>query len=252
MALTLPKPPTPPTPPAVDKGEAAQSTDSNAKIDAHQFFQIPFQRETQEEIPAETPKKNPPAVNRTVTTPENMARDAVANGAGALTKRTVTKPNDEKNSDAPKNQQVIQVPPNSNLAVDDYDRGKEILREFQQEDLQNAGNNQTSTETPRNFNPHLNQPEEHSGIYWIVTLIIVGAMSFALVKKFLLTKNPKLKKSDLFSEQSEKLQATKNKIVKPAKNPPPVKPVKPTKIVKPVRLPKKDDDDKGKHFEIRV
>ena len=61
---------------------------------------------------------------------------------------------------------------------------------------------------------------------------------------------------------SEKLKSTAEKFSSPTKTSTPVKksarqvePPKPAEKVppvKPVQLPKKDDDDKGKHFEIRV
>ena len=95
MPLKLP---TPPTPPTIDKGEATEST---PRIDAHEFFNIPFKHEKEksasvektEEKPAEKsaekPVKTPPpsTSERKTVTPEDMAREAVANGAGALTKK---------------------------------------------------------------------------------------------------------------------------------------------------------------------
>ena len=218
MALKLP---TPPTPPTIDKGEA---TESHAKIDAHQFFEIPFKRETEEKPVAQEKKtvENPPpkTIEKKVTTPEDMARDAVANGAGPLTKRTVTRPENEN----PNTNQNLPV------ASENSNRGKEILREFQNEDRQNF----QTTETPRSF--HSYQNESYSGFYWAVMLVFVGILSIVFVKKFLVRKNPKLKKSELFEGSGERLKAAAEKVPTPIKKSPP---------------PKKDDD-KGKHFEVRV
>ncbi len=222
MALKLP---TPPTPPTIDKGEATEST---PRIDVHQFFEIPIKRETetpvvQDEKPTATPP--PQTVERKVTTPEDMARDAVANGAGALTKKTVTRP--ETETPAP-----VNPPATANLPVtnDRASRGKEILREFQEEDRQTL----QTTETPRNFRHYQN--ESYSGFYWIIMLVAVGILSLVFVRKFLVRKNPKLKKSELFEGSGEKLKAVSEKVSAPIKKSPP---------------PKKDDD-KGKHFEVRV
>ena len=222
MALYLP---TPPTPPTIDKGEAAEYT---PKFDAHKFFEMPFKREekpvAQEEKTIEKKVEKPaeitpPATEKKVTTPEDMARDAVANGGGALTKKTITRPETE-------------TPATQNLPVanENSNRGKEILREFQEEDRQTF----QSVETPRNFQNH--QGESYSGIYWAVMLVFVGILSIVFVKKFLLKKNPKLKKSDLFEDSSKRLKAVSEKV-----SAPPIK-----------KSPPKKDDDKGKNFEVRV
>ena len=162
MALTAPTPPTPPAPPTIDKGDAAES---HAKIDAHKFFNLPFERKEKPAVQAETPAPSPPAAN---PTPEKLARDAVANGAGALTKKVVTHPADEE---IPR---PVQTAPSRD--------GKAILREFQNEDVQ------PMVETPRNFN--YSPRESHGGIFWAVALILVGVASFVFAKKFLLKKNP--------------------------------------------------------------
>ena len=237
MALKLP---TPPTPPTIDKGEA---TDSAPRIDAHQFFEVPFKREdfqpkieTEEkpvaqeektvEKKVEKPAENnsPQISERKITTPEDMARESVANGGGALTKKTITRPENEP--PAPSSQNVP-------VASEKSNRGKEILREFQEEDRQ-LNQMQTATEKPRNFNN--NQGESYSGIYWVVMLVLVGILSVVFVRKVLLKKNPALKKSDLFEDSSERLKAVSEKV-----SAPPIK-----------KSPPKKDDDKGKHFEVRV
>lgn len=241
------KPPTPPTPPTIDKGEMPQST---PRIDAHQFFEIPFKREDIPAKPPETPVETPPPqVERKVTTPEDMARDAVANGAGALTKRTVTRPDAESNSPAtapPATTPAVTAPSSTN-------RGREILREFQKEDT-----SQTA-EVPRTVNLH--QSENHGGFYWIGILVFVAVLSVVFVKKFLIRTNPQLKKSDLFEDADKRLQAVSEKVtasqaaakVQPKKAPPKIDDAKKVPEKVPTKKPPpKTDDGKGKHFEARV
>lgn len=284
MALTAP---TPPTPPTIDKGDAQTYT---PRIDAHQFFEVPQMpfheeknsRDAEEKIPASdknsTTEKNSASdknsninenvpVKREVTTPEDMARDAVANGAGALTKRTVTDVKADKPAEnsTSTNQQPIQsqdsvqnivpvVPPAS--TSNNYERGQAVLREFEEVDKSGSESSAVmSTPAPSVRNIHAYE-ESHGGIFWIVTLIIVVAAAFIVAKKFLFTDKPALKKSDLFVNSSEQLKSTAEKFSKAkstatsaVKVPPPVE-KKPS--VKPVTLPKKDDDGKGKRFEVRV
>ena len=277
MALTFPTPPTPPTPPSVDKGDG---NTSHAKIDAPNFFQVPFvndggvnfknpatetfqgDKETfseDEEVEEETPQENSAVGTRQVTTPETLARDAVANGAGTLTKKTVTKPQQENSAPATStNQNTVQLPQSStSSALSDTERGKAVLREFQEEDrqLSSAENNlQTSTETPKTF--HLNQMQgQQGGLYWIVILVFAAVAGFIFVQKFLVTDKPKLKKSDLFDDADDRLKKVAEKVAKPVKKSPTpalknysVPPAK--TVTKPVQA--KKDDDKGKHFEVRV
>lgn len=165
MALTVPTPPTPPTPPTIERGDAAES---HAKIDAHKFFQIPFERKEKLAIQAETPAQPPVVEQKKSPAPEDLAREAVANGAGALTKKIVTRPADEEI-------------PRQTTAAPQRD-GKAVLREFQNEDVQ------ATVETPRNFS--YSQRESHGGIFWAVALILVGVASFVFAKKFLLKKTP--------------------------------------------------------------
>ena len=242
MALTNPTPPTPPKPPVIDKGDGAST---HAKIDAKQLLGIHKENSDagEENIsePAEEFSEPEQVGTREVTTPETMARDAVANGAGSLTKRTVEQP-EKNNSQA--EQPVPQPQAGINFAVGEEDRGKAALREFQNEDRQNnSEQTQTLTESPRPV--RLNLQEEHGGFYWIITIVFALALSVFFVKKMLFDGKPKLKKSDLFEGTSEKLKQAKEKIVKPTYTPP--KPVKPVKLP-----PKKDDEDKAKHFEVRV
>ena len=256
MALTAP---TPPTPPTIDKGDAQTYT---PRIDAHQFFevpQMPFDKGTvvseQGTVVSEQGKVEVP-VQREETTPEDMARDAVANGAGALTKNTVTRAED-KPTDMPSQvqapaQNVVPVAPPA-VTNNNYERGQSVLREFEEIDKSSDGNSAVmSTPAPSLFKNNSTYEESHGGIFWIVTLIIVVAAAMVMAKKFLFTSKPALKKSDLFvnsSEQlkstAEKFSSTKTETVKPP-------PVEKSPPVKPVTLPKKDDDGKGKRFEVRV
>lgn len=248
MALKNPTPPTPPTPPTIDKGDGANN---HAVIDAKQLLGIRKENsDADEENISEPVEENSEEVeqigNRQVTTPETMARDAVANGAGSLTKKTVETPqenNSPNNQQTNQNSQQNSSPPSLNFAVGEEDRGKAALREFQSEDKISKNENQTLTESPQPVK--LNLEEGHGGFYWVITLIFALVLGIFFVRKMLFAGKPKLKKSDLFEGTSEKLKQTKEKIVKPTYTPP--KPVKPVKLP-----PKKDDDDKGKHFEIRV
>ncbi|MBR0261487.1 MAG: hypothetical protein IJQ85_06790 [Selenomonadaceae bacterium] len=206
--------PTPPTPPRIDK--------------------TPFARD-----------KEQGTGDKTVETPETMARDAVANGAGPLTKRTVERDNDESQ---PANQTVTVIPPDAPLVSDsqsDYDRGQDVLREFREMDAREVQSTynppaQTSTEQPRQVIPKLNYHEEHSGFFWIFTIIFVAIAAVVVVKKFLFTGKPEMTRAQLFENSTDRLKAVEDK-VKPVPSP-----------SKPVKLPPKKDDDKGKHFEVRV
>ena len=296
MALTAP---TPPTPPTIDKGDVQTST---PRIDAHQFFEVPempFHEGTGirdqgsvDEVPkidSQTNADEKVSVDenstptREVTTPEDMARDAVANGSGALTKRTVTRADDSNtntnsnptsnsninsNTNSNSNSNVVnvpapQIPPSTN--ADSYERGQAVLSEFRDEDSrlgENSTENSTSTSTSANFHNVNSSQESHGGIFWILTLIIVVAATFLVAKRYLFRSKPALKKSDLFMNSSEKLKSTAEKFSSPPKTSTPAKksapkveqpkPAEKVPPVKPVHLPKKDDDDKGKHFEIRV
>ncbi len=285
MALTAP---TPPTPPTIDKGDVQSSS---PRIDAHQFFEVPempFREGTNKEnfeTVDDTPKvdekvsvdEKPVSTVREVTTPEDMARDAVANGSGALTKRTVTRADDSQDDtvDGNSNSNVVTVPNvapmPTTFSADRYERGQAVLREFRDEDrrAENSTENSTSTSTPTNFHNSTPYEENHGGIFWIVTLIFVVTATFFVAKKFLFRSKPALKKSDLFINSSEKLKSTAEKFSNAPKTSTPKKnssqpkvsktsPVKTSPLaekappVKPVTLPKKDDDGKGKHFEIRV
>lgn len=178
-----------------------------------------------------------------------MARDAVAHGSGALTKRTVERNDDEDaTQSAPANQTVTVIPPDAPQVADtqsDYDRGQDVLREFKELDAREAQSAynppaQTSTEQERPSAPKLNHDDGHGGAFWIFTAVFVIVAAFVVVKKFLFTGKPALTKAQLFDD-SGKTKATTDE-VKPSPPPPP----------KPAKLPPKKDDNAGKHFEVRV
>jgi len=212
---TVPAPavrPTLPTPPRIDK--------------------TPFAKNSADEV-SQTPKDSP----------EAMARDAVANGSGALTKRTVERADDKNDNQPPPNQTVTVIPPDAPIIPDsqsDYDRGQDVLREFEEidaRDSQSTYNPQTSTEQQPPVVAKINYHEGHSAVYWIFTAIFVIVAAFVVVKKFLFTKKPTLTKSQLFEDSSSRLKATADK----------VKPAPPAKTPAP-----KKEENKGKHFEVRV
>ena len=255
MALKNPTPPTPPTPPSMDKGDGENN---HAKIDAKQLLGIHKENsaenisEGDENFSEEVEENSPPQVvgKREVTTPETMARDVVANGGGPLTKRTVEKPQEKNSQDNSQTQQKNSLPPSLNFAMTEDDKGKEVLKQFQRdENISTEQKNSSTTETPRVVKLNLN--EGHGGIYWAFALTFAIILAVVFVKKFLVTDKPKLKKSDLFEDSNKKLKNVSEKISKPAKNYQPSKPVQPIKNIK-QKISKSDDDDKGKHFEVRV
>lgn len=203
--------PTPPTPPRIDK--------------------TPFAKNSAAEVADESP--------------EAQARDAVANGSGALTKRTVER-NDEPQTPAPSTRQ--ETPAQVADTQSDYDRGQDVLREFKEMDARESQSTYSPppapalTEQRQPVVPRINHHEGHGGFFWIFTIIFVAVAAVVVVKKFLFTEKPTLTTTQLFDKSTERLKAVEEK-VKPA--PPP--PTKPAKLP-----PKKDDDKKGKHFEVRV
>ena len=154
---------------------------------------------------------------RKVETPETMARDAVANGSGALTKRTTQRGNDNNDSQnadgansQAKNQTTVVIPPNSSLNDDgrtSFERGRAVLNEFKQLDQEEAakqgslGNSSSSSSTPTLFTPSYDS-NSHGVAYWLFTLIAIGVLAFVFVKQFLVNKDspsdtPPLTKSTL-------------------------------------------------------
>ena len=182
-----------------------------------------------------------PQVNREVDTPENMARDAVANGSGALTKRTVNA-DEQPRTVTPTPRQENPLPADTQS---DYDRGQDVLREFRALDARENQSAysppaQTSAEQTTPHVPKLNYDEGHGGAYWIFTLVFVAVATFIIAKKFLFTDKPALTKAELFDDN---LKATAAK--------PPPKPVE-KPAVKPARTPEKTSDEKRPRFEVRV
>ena len=199
--------PTPPTPPRIDK--------------------TPFAKNSAAEVSDESP--------------EAQAKDAVANGSGPLTKRTVDR-SDEPQAPAPAARQETPAPVADTQS--DYDRGQDVLREFREMDARESQSAYSpsapaSTEQRQPVVAKINYHEGHGGFFWIFTIIFVAVV----VKKFLFTGKPTLTKSQLFEDSTSRLKAVEDKI-KPAPPPP----------TKPAKLPpkKNDDDKKGKHFEVRV
>ena len=237
--------PTPPTPPRIDLKPFANDS---ADIADEQPVDEPA--ETSDES-VDEPAQVEPQVTRTVDDPESMARDAVAQGGGALTRRTVERPEE------------AQPPAQVRDTQSDYDRGQDVLRQFRDEDAratlqtEETPQPQTVTEQPRTFKPTINYHEGHGGVFWLATIIFVVLASFIVVKKFLFTDKPALTKAELFADETDRLKAAADKVKQPVTPPPKAvtKPVtKPVAkpVTKPARPSNKDDDDKGKHFEIRV
>ena len=201
--------PTPPTPPRIDK--------------------TPFAKNSAAEVSDESP--------------EAQAKEAVANGSGALTKRTVDR-KDEPQAPAPPARRETESPAPVADTQSDYDRGQDVLREFREMDARESQSTYTppaSTEQRQPVVAKINYHEGHGGFFWIFTIIFVAVAAVVVIKKFLFTGKPSLTKSQLFEDSTNRLKAVEEKI-KPI--PPPPKPAK--------LPPKNDDDKKGKHFEVRV
>ena len=334
--LTTPTPPTAPTPPNISIGDrihgienriqeiegigkAHQKTNSDSDRQTSKSTRQSRDEEQNEQSDNEQAESTPrttqqPAqrnqpTSRTVTTPESMARDAVANGSGALTKRTTTRKSDEETADAdkgeshPKNQSTIIIPSDADRILNDtgqtsFERGRAVLNEFKQLDEEsnksssNAAVNQTksSTSSPSLFSSSYAGQSQHGAFYWIFTIVAIGVLAFVIVKQFLVKdkgEKPKLSKSDLYLSQPEieskpaaasttpqppmksslaalsklKTQSPLSKTAPIKTTPPPQKPLTLPKMAvtqKPVSTkntspkPKTEDENKGKHFEVRV
>ena len=306
--LTLPTPPAAPTTPRVGINERIQGIENriqeiegigntHQKTNANQNSRPQYADEEQSEESneeeqaqtAQTQQKSSRPQNqtqtqqrqpssRTVTTPEDMARDAVANGSGALTKRTTTRKSDENPADtdrgtSAKNPTTIVIPPDSSLndnGQTKFERGRAVIKEFQQLDKENSSksqNTQTSTSTPSLFKPSNVDSSQHGIIYWLFTFVAVGILAFVFINQFLLKKSKKpLSKSDINQSLNDIANSAtpkpqvnpsiKTVMPKPAvkstvvaKESIKIQPVKP--VVKKSK-PKTEDDNKGKHFEVRV
>ena len=244
------------------------------------------QQSKQTQSTPQTQQRQPSS--RNVTTPETMARDAVANGAGALTKRTTQRKSDDKESEGtdsgtsqPRNQTTVVIPPSSALndnGQTDFERGRAVLNEFKRLDQEEAAKQSslgstTSSETSSGLFAPSYGSNSHGAAYWLFTLVAVAVLAFVFVRQFLVNKDsksgtPPLTKSmldipDISQPPSAVRQSALNQYrqSKPASSAPSPKPkpsptIKPP-IVKPVTLKNKssaktEDDNKGSHFEVRV
>ena len=211
--------PTPPKPPRIDKS--------------------PFAKESADEPATDEPAQesaDEPQLQREVETPETMARDAVAHGSGALTKRTVDKPQVESKP-APRQETPAPVDTQS-----DYDRGQDVLREFKALDARDAQPTEnfpahTSAEQPKLVVPKLRYDEGHGMFYWLFTIVFVAIAAFIIARKFLFTGKATITSSELFDKPARQA-ATKSATKKSTPDPRAEKP--------------KKDADKVKHFEVRV
>ncbi len=238
--LTAPTPPEAPAAPQVSIGDRLQSV-QNRIAEIESLNSKKAAKSTDSATTSPEPKTQSPAANRKVTSPESMARDAVANGSGPLTKR-ISEKNDTVS--APQKQSVITPPANSAVLSDNgqtsFERGRAVLNEFKELDKQEKVSS-TSTSNAPAFIPS-NSSNQHGIGYWLFTLLAIGLLAFVFVKSFLLNKN---KTSDDIAETISNLNS--NKFVSPesvSNN------YKSPKIIK-KPLPKPNDDN-SKHFEVRI
>ena len=260
----------------------SQQEETYDESEEEQEEEQPTQQSIQKQ-PTQQAQQRQPA-SRNVTTPENMARDAVANGSGALTKRTTTRAKDEADSDSGdsgtqhKNQTTVVIPPNSMLNDDgqtSFERGRAVLNEFKELDKEaqsSSANTQSSTSTPVSLTSSYGAHSEHGLVYWLFTFIAVGILAFVVVKKFFM--NEKNSPNDVsnniaaaiselnssafnkpYTTESAINQYKQNKPTQTKPKPAPSTPMPTT--VKPVTLKTKpiektEDEKKGKHFEVRV
>lgn len=193
--------------------------------------------------PPEPPTAPAPAIRPKPPTPPRIDRQ-IDNDQPKIQQKSDEKPvQAEKSVEKPVEkpiekpaEEIIVIPPDAPLIYDeknDYDRGKDVLREFEELDAANSpkiSTEQTLSEPTNQIVPKIPQNDSHGAFYWLFTIIFVSLAAFFVVKKFLLTDKPKLTKNELFADSSSKLKAATDKI-KPA---PP------------------KSDEKGKNFEIRV
>ena len=232
--------PTPPTPPRIDKSPFAKES---ADVD----------KPAQESADTDKPADDAPQLQREVETPETMARDAVAHGSGALTKRTVDKPQAEPKAASEPAPRQETAPANTQS---EYDRGQDVLREFKALDARDAQPTEnfpahTSAEQPKPAVPKLRYDEGHGAFYWVFTIVFLAVAAFVVARKFLFTDKPALTASELFDDSSSRQKSAAEKVkpvVKPTEKPVPTKKSTPAPRAE---KPKKDAD-KVKHFEVRV
>lgn len=169
--------PTPPTPPRIDKTPFAKDTSKDAQDVAKD------EPQTSDE-PQATPK-----VDRT---------------------------DDRQPTPPPTRRETSPPPATVPDTQSDYDRGKDVLREFKETDARDAQPTdnpqpQPKTEQAQPVVPKLNYHEGHGVGFWLFTIIFVAAAAFIIVKKFLLTEKPALTKSQLFEDSTSRLKAMVNK-----------------------------------------
>ena len=272
-----------------DRQSSRQAQEDNEEEfqDEHEEQESQVVQQPQRQQSTPQVQQNQPA-SRNVTTPETMARDAVANGSGALTKRTTKRGSDDNDTTSAdtgsqsKNQSTVVIPPNSSALNDNgqtrFERGRAVLNEFKQLDQEEGKSAQStdkitsSTSTPGIFAPTHNSSSGHGAAYWLFTVVAVVILAFVFIRQFLVNKNSKSKVppltkstldipdiskplSSIVTKQSAANQYKQSKNNKPTtiKNPNTI----PTPIVKPVTLKTKsttktEDDNKGTHFEVRV
>ena len=181
--------------------------------------------------PPQPPTPPAPAVRPTPPTPPRIDKTPFVKNQAEETdsQDKESKPATQDLQPEPQNLQ----PETRQLQPDFSDRGQEVLREFKEMDAREAqakDNFSLQEEKPAPV-PKLNYHEGHSGVFWVFAIIFIAIAAFVIVKKFLITDKPQLTKSQLFEDSTERLKNLSTK--KPA--PPP-----------------KKDDDKGKHFEVRI
>ena len=158
MPVELPKPPTPPTPPTIPKitlGGAGSVTESTTPQDSSQTDE----------------QHN-----------EALARQAVANGDGPLSKTTQSKPQ-AKQQQAQQNQQPQNGKQGQTTAQTSGSRELDpqtaaLLQDGQD---QQGKEQQSQTQAPRPGD----YSHGYSGLYWGVSILVMFVLGFVLLRKFL-------------------------------------------------------------------
>ena len=177
-------PPTPPTPPRIDKTPFAKDTSRDAQ-------------DTQDA------QKDEP---KTSDTPQTSDKPQAT--------PKVDRADDRQQS--PPTRRETSPPATVPDTQSDYDRGKDVLREFKEIDARDGQPTDTPQPQPRTEQaqpivPKLNYHEGHGVGFWLFTIIFVAAAAFIIVKKFLLTDKPALTKSQLFEDSTSRLKAMVDK-----------------------------------------
>ncbi|MCR5833560.1 MAG: hypothetical protein K6G55_02750 [Selenomonadaceae bacterium] len=208
--------PTPPTPPRIDKTPFLKDSADKSNETADENI---IDNNVGNDKVNDTPQ-----VNRKVEDPESMARDAVANGSGTLTKRTVSdneQDNQQPQQIAPTPRQEPQMPIQSQS---DYDRGKDVLRQFENLDEEDSqpiaiSPRETFSEKPVPISSNVNTQGNYGAAYWIFMIILMGVAAFIIVKKFLLTDKPQMTAATLFDGTTERLRAASERVKNIGKTP---------------------------------